>query len=447
MFPLRVAVVVAATLVCLGAVQGGTPSAGAVFAPEVVSFDEPTEAELRDQFMAEEASLVAGADDLLISRQSSVTKSGTTTNFVIKAWVKSGSTYLYHQLWGCERRWTRPNACSNFEERRAEFFAAALNVLHHERSSRATNGFNVPKLLNKNEIDFYGGVPFFLVNNLSRERNQTEPSPSHTCLDVIGGYAWVTPGTGLQLRGCEFDRAEPSSTLPTDHIWRFVPGTSLLQNVLSGLCLDVAGPVTTQTDGSPVVVSACDFNGGWETADQRWGLHPLGYLVNLASGRCLDMNGASTTSNGAAARVVNCEYGLSAKLNSPGSSQGLTAADSTTDQSWSVSGLDSGLHPTLPSYPALDGRVVPPQTTITAAPPHTITHYDEVNIAFTSNMVGSTFECSFNDGGYVPCTSPFTHDTFRGERGDYSFRVRATNRYGLTDPTAAVALWAVVEPF
>jgi len=90
--------------------------------------------------------------------------------------------------------------------------------------------------------------------------------------------------------------------------------------------------------------------------------------------------------------------------------------------------------------------LVPPQTGITAATPARITEYDDATITFRSNMVGSTFECKVDDGYFAPCTSVFNAHSGRRALGNYSFKVRATNRYGLVDPTDAIALWEVVQP-
>jgi hypothetical protein len=446
----RIATVAAATLVCLGAPHNGMPLASAARGPAMASLEDPTDAD-RALLLAQEADLVETADGLKINRQSSTTTSGKKTDFEIRASATSGSTLLYNKVWTCERTWWKPNSCDNFASRRAEFFAAALSALRTERSARATAQFDLAKLRDKNRIDLYGGAPFFLVNNLSTQRNSTAPGQPHTCLDVDGDPG-TAAGAGLLLRSCEFRRVEPKSTGVTDQVWRIVPGTGLVQNVLSGLCLDVAGSPLAQVEGSLPVLSECIS----AAPDQQWGFHPLGYLVNLWSGRCLDMNGASATSNGAAARVVKCDYGLSAKPNSPGSSAGLTVADAATDQSWSQLFLDGGLDPLLPFHLSVDASVVPPQTIITAAPSAKITHFDDVNIAFGSDMLRSTFKCKLDYvptsleepsyGTFAPCTSPFTYDIYRGERGAYTFTVRATNQYGLTDPTDAVAEWSVVAP-
>jgi len=148
---------------------------------------------------------------------------------------------------------------------------------------------------------------------------------------------------------CEIDRAA-SVTRPTDQVWRFVPGSGLVQNVASGRCLDVAGPAAEQVEHGDVTRSDCDVTRLPEHADQQWGLHTLGYLVNLASGRCLDMGIDDATKNGAVPpRVVACQHGCGAIPFARGSSQGLTAEDGGTDQSRSMSYVNGGRDDLLPA--------------------------------------------------------------------------------------------------
>jgi hypothetical protein len=83
--------------------------------------------------------------------------------------------------------------------------------------------------------------------------------------------------------------------------------------------------------------------------------------------------------------------------------------------------------------------VTPPQTTITAAPiaNTTSTH---PSVTFTSSEGGSAFECSFDNGAYHVCTSPFT--TTVGV-GAHSLRVFARDSAGNEDATPAAESWHV----
>ena len=90
---------------------------------------------------------------------------------------------------------------------------------------------------------------------------------------------------------------------------------------------------------------------------------------------------------------------------------------------------------------------VPPQTTITSGPTGTWapgkTNDSTPTFTFESNEPGSTFECSVDGGPWQSCTSPFT--TPRLPDGQHSFRVRATDPAGNTDPTPAASTFTI-EP-
>jgi PKD repeat protein len=80
----------------------------------------------------------------------------------------------------------------------------------------------------------------------------------------------------------------------------------------------------------------------------------------------------------------------------------------------------------------------PPQTTITSAAPDPAS--TSATFEFTASEQ-STFECSLDDAAFASCTSPATYSALADE--PHSFRVRATDRGGYTDPTAAEQDWTV----
>jgi FG-GAP-like repeat len=70
------------------------------------------------------------------------------------------------------------------------------------------------------------------------------------------------------------------------------------------------------------------------------------------------------------------------------------------------------------------------------------------SFSFAANELGSTFECSIDQGTphFGPCSGPqqmHTGDTLSG--GDYTFRVRATDRAGNTDATPATFAFEVLD--
>ena len=76
-----------------------------------------------------------------------------------------------------------------------------------------------------------------------------------------------------------------------------------------------------------------------------------------------------------------------------------------------------------------------PNTTIISGPPK-LTNNPIATISFASTEEDSTFECSLDKGGFVPCTNPWTG--FLSD-GKHAFQVRATDAAGNKDKTAAEA--------
>jgi PKD repeat protein len=128
------------------------------------------------------------------------------------------------------------------------------------------------------------------------------------------------------------------------------------------------------------------------------------------------------------------------------------AADFTVDS-------DTELHATVPAG-AVSGRIqvatpvgtaatsssftvitdtTPPDTTITSGPPGT-TASSSATFQFGATEA-STFECSLDATAFAACSSPTTYTALAD--GSYTFRVRATDAAGNTDPTPAQQTWTV----
>jgi RHS repeat-associated protein len=89
----------------------------------------------------------------------------------------------------------------------------------------------------------------------------------------------------------------------------------------------------------------------------------------------------------------------------------------------------------------IDGQ--PPETTITDGPSGKILQPD-VAFSFASSEPGSSFECSLDEGAYAACESLMEYEELA--EGEHTFRVRATDPAGNTDPTPAERSFEVADP-
>lgn len=81
-----------------------------------------------------------------------------------------------------------------------------------------------------------------------------------------------------------------------------------------------------------------------------------------------------------------------------------------------------------------------PETTITDGPGGPITA-GRATFTFSASAPGSSFDCQVDSGSYRSCASPFTTDALT--QGPHTFRVRATDPAGNTDPTPAERAFSV----
>ena len=83
-----------------------------------------------------------------------------------------------------------------------------------------------------------------------------------------------------------------------------------------------------------------------------------------------------------------------------------------------------------------------PDTTITAGPGGN-TRDRTPTFKFSSSEKRSTFECSLDGAPFSPCKSPKTLQAL--DRGNHTFRVRAVDEAGNTDPSPAARTFTVVR--
>lgn len=451
----------------IGAVKNGAYALSYLLTPpgqnknHLLNVVMPAEVEETRQLMAtHEAQYTRFVTDEVSVRRES--RSAHTSTILARASRGTGG-FVYSKDWTCTKSFFG-KGCDLFTQRRTEFFAAALGK-HREVRGGIAELLGDEYLQFKNELDMYRGKPFFVINNRSQRTGTTVASIRYTCLDVKGSPGKAA-GTPVQLADCQFAQAGTSGAPSTDQVWHFVQGTGRLQNVLSGRCLDVAGPASQQAEGSNVVLSDCVAGNSPEHADQQWGMHPLGYLVNLSSGRCLDMTGAATIDNGALARVTTCEY-ASSPMPRPvfpfaggvkgydnfngyegiGTSTGIDGGDPATDQSWSLGyvgvrtgplasqgiGRDRVLPAPPPPYDPAD--TVVPEVIVDTTPPELaisdLVQREGTTSAVVEYSVDETaqrVECRVDDEEFVPCSSGY--ETAPLAHGEHRLTVRAVDEAG-----------------
>lgn len=320
-----------------------------------------------DLLATKEAELVRFVRNDLVMRRSSYEYDGVgmKRKFETHADTLRDGKTLYRQRWYCETK--RPKGCNNFESRRSEFFAAAREA--HGDARAAIAQLLTPEYLGaKAAMDTYRGAPFQLINNRGGR-----------CLDVADGSA--AAGVDLRQVVCDLDVSDSSVT---EQVWRFGRASGQLEHLRSGLCLDVAGDAQAQTDGSSVELAEC-ADSDEVPADQEWGVHPLGYLVNMSAGRCLDIEAAR-----AEAQVGPCRYDLGPGVGqgqdihyyqrrdgiywydfllhpARGGSTGSLVSDPATDQTWALAYLGTPLSAQIPAAPPTNTLPIAVEDTATAA--------------------------------------------------------------------------------
>jgi Bacterial Ig domain len=90
-----------------------------------------------------------------------------------------------------------------------------------------------------------------------------------------------------------------------------------------------------------------------------------------------------------------------------------------------------------------EGDDDPPNTRITKGPKRTMKKRDVIRYRFTSNEAGSTFECKMDDGPWQRCSSPKVYRNLK--LGKHTFKVRATDPDGNTDPSPAERTFKFVK--
>ncbi|NOK08044.1 Ig-like domain-containing protein [Corallococcus exercitus] len=106
----------------------------------------------------------------------------------------------------------------------------------------------------------------------------------------------------------------------------------------------------------------------------------------------------------------------------------------------SVTSVDAAGNSSQATGVAFSVDLVAPDTALTASVP-AVTSSREASFEFTSNDATATFECRFDTGAFVPCTSPQERTALAD--GTYTVQVRAVDAAGNVDPTPAAFTWTV----
>jgi chitodextrinase len=235
--------------------------------------------------------------------------------------------------------------------------------------------------------------------------------PAGTSVDIRG--ANLTGATGVQ-----FNSTEASFTVDSNsEIFATVPGGA------------TAGPITvttpngTTTSSSSFAVSAPTISSFFPTSG------PGGTNVTIQGENLSDTT--SVNFNGAPAQFYFAPYyGTIIAIVPAGATTGPISLTTPTGTATSSS-----------SFAVITADTTPPETTITSGPLPTTTS-SAATFEFSASEP-STFECSLDTALFADCGSPTTYAALAD--GPHTFRVRATDAAGNTDPTPAQQTW-IVQP-
>ena len=121
---------------------------------------------------------------------------------------------------------------------------------------------------------------------------------------------------------------------------------------------------------------------------------------------------------------------------SPAEITGLTNGSHT----FTVQGVDALGNAGAPASTTWTVDLQPPDTTIDDQPQNP-SATSTASFVFSSTEPGSSFECSLDGGGFLPCATPQSYSGLAD--GSHAFAVRAVDASGNDDPTPATYGWTV----
>ena len=210
----------------------------------------------------------------------------------------------------------------------------------------------------------------------------------------------------------------------------------------------IEGNDTSGSGGTAIAVEGSSYGNALvrNTADDN-GSTGISVLVvaEAGTGNLFDGNTANGNPGGGIA-VTGPGHTLRRNVTNDNAGWGIYAADGTIDGGGNSA---SGNGESAQCFGVdCDGAVAPPVDTIPpdvqiTDGPRNPTSVRSASFAFTGDEEDvSLFECSLDDGPFVPCTSP--HGYVGLDLGEHRFAVRAIDLANNVDPEPAVFAWTIV---
>jgi glycosidase len=201
---------------------------------------------------------------------------------------------------------------------------------------------------------------------------------------------------------------------------------------------------TNLADGAhSFTVRATDAAGNTETAPQiyQWTVDTVAPVVTIDSNPATLSNSKSASFTFHASEPVS---GFQCKLDSgnfAACASGVTYTNlADGSHSFTVKTGDAAGNSSAEVSYSWTIDTVSPLTVIDSGPA-ALTNQSSPTFVFHSSKTGSTFQCSLDSGAFATCSSPATYTNLAD--GSHSFKVKATDPAGNTDPTPPGYTWTV----
>ncbi|MCL4858862.1 MAG: right-handed parallel beta-helix repeat-containing protein, partial [Caldilineaceae bacterium] len=290
------------------------------------------------------------------------------------------------------------------------------------------------------------GAHSFAVRAVDSAGN-TDPTPATYTWTVTTPVNCGTATTVNANSDAWIDQGSPTSNKGTDSILK-VQGKSSNNNMRALVRFNLpALPAGCQVQTATLrlfaaswtnnrTIQALQVAGAWTENGVNWSDQPA------------TTGAAATATSGSGWREWNVATQVQA-MYAPGANHGFLIRDAVEnsgsfEQQFHAREKGQNVPQLVISFaPATVADTTPPETLITSGP-EASTLATEATFAFSTNEPGSTFECALDDAAFASCLSPLT--LIELAVGQHTFRVRATDAAGNTDPTPASYTWTVTAP-